>query len=235
MKNDLEQNNVIDGRQLDKLDGVLLSANVCDLFEELYATDESFHKWLVELLPETDACFAQEQRTKWHIYNVMEHILHSVEAMNAQTLQLPQRNRRLLAYTMFLHDVGKPQCHTVKTEGGVMSDSFLRHNLASEQVAQRVLPFFGFNEKDRWTIAELVREHDVFLLLKETPTKPWHIKLSKEFLKEFIARLDRYGEGKRNFDYLLAVGIADNKAQNPELTAEPLALIEHIRSLAEEI
>lgn len=32
-----------------------------------------------ECIPEVALCYHQVQREKWYIYNVMEHILHSVD------------------------------------------------------------------------------------------------------------------------------------------------------------
>ena len=218
-----------------ELDKILLSADVCARFFREYGANARFRERLHCILPEIELCIRQPQNSVWHIYPVMEHILHSVEEMNRLSRSLPDGERRILAYTMFFHDLGKPACHSVKIVDGTPRDSFAFHNLESEKIAARALPFFGFGEGETAKIARLVRDHDIFLLLTEHPVKPWQIRLTPQFLKDYIAELGAYGDGRAVFDDLLMVGIADNRAQNPAMTGEPLAFIEKIRAMANEI
>ena len=92
------------------LDSILLNDNVVQEFYKHYK-ETGFHKWLLNLLPEVEACRNLKQDNPWHIYNCLDHILHSVEQMNNQTKGLNHEERRMLAYTMFLHDMGKPECY----------------------------------------------------------------------------------------------------------------------------
>lgn len=218
-----------------KLNEILLSDNVCERFIGEYTHNAPFREELLNILPETEQCFNQPQRTVWHIYNVMEHILHSVEEINKLSRDLEYSQRLLLAYTMFFHDMGKPMCHSTKLVNGKPSDSFLFHNKASEQIALRALPQMGFDESETAQIAKLVKEHDIFLLLSENPSKSWQIKLSDEFIREFVKDLDSYGDGWQLLDYLFRIGVADNKAQNSELTAQSIAFIERIKRMADQL
>lgn len=217
---------------MQKLTEILLSENVCENFKTEYASSRDFRQWIDTTVPEVSACFNQRQNTPWHIYNVMEHILHSVEEMNALTADCGFETRKMLAYVMFFHDLGKPAYHTVKEVNGQKTDSFKFHNIGSEKAAVRVLPFLDFTERERTEISLLVREHDVFLKISENPHSDWQVKLTPEFIKDYVAQLDEEtGDGRRVFEWLIKVGIADNRAQNPAMTKNSLALIYKIRDM----
>ena len=64
----------------------------------------SLKSWLNDVLPEIEDCQNLQQDNPWHIYNCLDHILHSVENINNLTQGKSQEDRRLLAYVMFLHD-----------------------------------------------------------------------------------------------------------------------------------
>ena len=51
---------------------------------------------------------------------------------------------------------------------------------------------------------------------------PHHKVLTKELLSEHINNLNYCGDGKKLMKFLIMVGMADNKAQNPKLTKESL-------------
>ena len=95
---------------LNILDNVLLSENVFEHFGYVM-NDLEFSNWLTTIIPEVIDCANLKQDNPWHIYNCMEHILRGVEEVNKQTQGLPDDDRRLLAYSMFYHDMGKPACH----------------------------------------------------------------------------------------------------------------------------
>lgn len=215
-----------------KLTEILLSDGVAENFTDKYRNDEEFKRAVDLLVPEVSACYKQEQRGDWHIYNVMEHILRSVEEINKLTRGYSEKERKMLAYVMFMHDLGKPEYHKEKVSNGRVTDGFTFHNLGSEKIAKRLLPSLDFDEKESAVIITLVREHDVFLKFSDEPKNDWQIQPTHEFFKNYIAELDKLGEGKRIFGYLILVGIADNKAQNPAMTAESLKKIAKIKEIA---
>ena len=114
------------------LKDILLSENVLSDFYNNYKGE--FKNWLLEILPEIEDCRNQQQNNPWHKYNVLDHILHSVEEMNKQTKDFKE-DRLMLATTMFLHDIGKPECHISRIVDGKPRDSFFNHNIASEKIA----------------------------------------------------------------------------------------------------
>lgn len=210
----------------------LLSDDAGDSFCTEYNLDFYFRDEIDKYIPEVAVCFNQKQRGVWHIHNVMGHILHSVEEMNKLTVGLPYCERKLLAFTMFFHDLGKPEYHKTKRVDGKLFDSFSGHNIGSENIAKRVLRRLKFSKEEKKIILTLVREHDVFIRFSDEPSCDWQIKPTPEYLKEYIAQLNKYGDGKKIFDYLILVGIADNRAQNPEMTAKPLEMINRIKEMA---
>lgn len=217
----------------DCLTEILLSDGVVERFLHEYEENAPFHAYIDGLLPEVALCYKQSQRTVWHVYNVLEHILHSVEEMNALTRGMEQRERVMLAYIMFFHDLGKPAYHTQRTVDGVVCDSFKFHNVGSAQIARRTLEKLGFDGAERAVMERLVYEHDVFLKVSETPAS-WQILPTREWVREMISSFDCFGDGKRVFLYLTMIGTADNRAQNPAMTQAPLKTIAKIRAMAEE-
>ena len=219
------------------LDNILLSQNVVQEFKNAFANAE-FRNWILSIIPELADVEKQKQDNPWHIYDCLDHILHSVEEMNKQTKDLPKADRRLLAYSMLYHDIGKPACY-IRRYGkayGREIDSFFNHNKVSAMVAKRSAASFGFNDNDAKIIEKLVLDHDVFMYITEDKTSnPYHKQLSKELIKEHIKDLSSVGDGEKLMRYLIMVGRADNKAQNPEMTAKPLHMLATMEKMLKEL
>lgn len=218
------------------LDGILLSKNVKDEFYNIYNKNIEFKNWLDGILPEVEMCINQQQNNPWHKYGVMEHILHSVEEINKQTLSLPLEDRRLLAYVMFYHDLGKPACHIVREKDGKMIDSFFDHNIEGEKIVARTASKFSFNEKDSLVLRQLVLKHDTFVSLRSHPTNsPFLRQLNFKVVKEIISDFNLIGDGINLTKYLALIGRADNKAQNEKMTVESLKLIDNFENIIAKI
>ena len=119
-------------QNIDILDNILLSDKVVERFQSVFETNVEFKLWLDKVLPEIRLCAKQDQNNPWHKYNVLDHILYSVEEMNKQTLNMPEKERRMLAYTMLMHDIGKPAKHIRREKNGEIIDSFFNGNIKSE-------------------------------------------------------------------------------------------------------
>ena len=216
--------------KLKKLDSILLGENVVENFHKNY--NGEFKVWLDSILPEVEDCINMKQDNPWHIYGVMDHILHSVEEMNNQTTNLPQQTRRMLAYVMLFHDIGKPQCHLRRMKNGKMIDSFFDHQIASEKICARVIDNFDFSEQEQAQICKLVLMHDIFMYISDGPTNNQFKKpLSKKLIAGYIDELNQIGDGKQLFYYLCLVGRADNLAQNPQMTQQSLELLDKIEDM----
>lgn len=209
------------------LDSVLLSDKVLESFYKEYEHNTQFRIWLDKLIPEVNKAYKMDQNNPWHIYNVLDHILHSVEEMNALSSGMNPQERRILAYTMFLHDIGKPETHIRRMKNGKMIDSFFNHNIASEKISDRVLPKLDFCDKDIKVIKKLVYKHDIFMFIKlEDTTNPYWKKLTPKVMNEHISDLNQVGDGNKLMRQLIMVGRADNLAQNPKMTSESLLLLQ---------
>lgn len=211
---------------LAKLDEIVLSDNVVERFYAEYNENSSFKNKLDEVLPEIRMCDKQQQNNPWHKYNVLGHILHSVEEMNNQTKELGDKTRRMLAYVMLFHDIGKPAKHIVRNKGGVEIDSFFNHNIESAKVARRVLPMLGFIEDEVKIMDKLIYKHDIFMFIRERGDgNKYHRVLSEKLVREEIKELDEVGDGLRLMRFLVMIGRADNLAQNEEMTVDSLRLL----------
>ena len=224
-------------KHLEVLDEVLLSKNVFENFKTAMENEE-FSNWLTSVIPEVEDCAKLNQDNPWHIYNCLEHILRGVEEVNKQTKDLPDEERRLLAYSMFYHDMGKPASHIrrfAKAYGREV-DSFFNHNKKSAAIVRRTAGEFGFSEEQINKIEKLVYDHDIFMFITDEPeSNPHHKKLSKDLINGQMLELSSVGDGKKLMQYLIMIGRADNKAQNPEMTAKSLKLLDKMELLTSEM
>ena len=212
---------------LEKLNKILLNDNVVESFYNEYK-NEDFKNWLLSILPEVEKCRLTKQDNPWHIYDCLDHILHAVDEINKLSQSCDNNTRRQLAYTMFLHDIGKPECKLRRYSKLYKReiDSFFNHNLAGVKVGKRVLDDFGFNEKEIKDILTLIEEHDIFMFITlQDDGNPHHHTLSSKYMDEIIEKLNYNNNGQNLMQYLLWVGRADNLAQNPEMTQDSLHLL----------
>ena len=198
------------------LDCILLSKDVVSKFHDEYKNNSVFKRWIDENIPEVSLCEKQEQKTPWHIYNVLDHILHSVDNMNKLASHLEYSDRRMLVYTMFFHDIGKPYAHSY--DKNRKRDRFFDHNIKSEAIAKDVLPKLGFSLEERRIIQALIFKHDIFMFIKVHPvSNPYWKQLSENLIKKEVEELDNVGDGYKLLKFLIMVGKADSLAQNPQM------------------
>ena len=208
-------------------DEIIMSTQAVDKFYSEYNENSDFKRWIIKEIPELICCENQSQNNPWHKYNVLGHILHSIEEMNKQTIGMLKAERRILAYTMLMHDIGKPATHIVRNKDGKMIDSFFNHNIKSEEIAKHILSNFNFTKEEIEIIAKLVYKHDIFMFIKEYPTKnPYWKQISHKLLSEEIADLSEVGDGEKLMRWLVMVGRSDSLAQNEKMTGEALALLD---------
>ena len=222
---------------LNKLNNILLSENVVENFHNNY-NDKTFKFWLNSILPEIENCKNLKQDNPWHIYNCLDHILHSVEEINKQTTSLDDNTKRLLSYTMFLHDIGKPECYIRRYSKlyGREIDSFFNHNKAGVRIADRVLSSFGFNNNDSEIIKKLIDMHDIFMFVTlEQDGNPHHQVLTNKYIDTQIEELNSVGNGEKLLKYLIMIGRADNLAQNPVMTGDSLHLLDVFDSMLDNV
>lgn len=218
---------------LDKLNEILLNDNAVGNFYKNYNLPE-FRNWIISILPEIEDCNVTKQDNPWHIYDCLGHILHSVEEINKQAKDLDLNTRRMLAYTMLLHDTGKPECKIRRYSKlyGREVDSFFDHNLASVKIGKRVLDKFKFKPEEKEVILKLVKHHDAFInFTLEPPTNNYKQQLTKDSVNDLINELNINNNGLQMLNYLVMVAKADNMAQNPAMTQQSLRLLDEVRAM----
>lgn len=214
------------------LNKIILSNNVVDNFYKEYKSNADFKKWLDNKIPEIELCEKQQQNNPWHKYNVLGHILHSVEEMNKMTTNIPENDKKILVYTMLFHDIGKPEKHITRQKDGKIIDSFFDHNIASEKIAKTRLPNLGFTQNEIELIAKLVYKHDIFMFIKDGGyVNKFQKLLTPQLIMQEIDDLSSLGDGFKYMKYLVMVGRADSLAQNEKMTADSLNLLDKIDNI----
>lgn len=210
------------------LDEILLKDNVKESFHD-ELKNKDFKSWIDKYLPEIIDCQGVKQDNPWHIYNCLNHILCSVEEMNKQTKNKQKNTRLKLAYTMFLHDIGKPST-LIRRYSKLYNreiDSFFNHNIESTKIAKRFLTDLNLNDADINEILILIEKHDIFMFITlQDDGNKFHKVLTKEYLDTLIDELSSVGNGQQLMKELVMVGKADNKSQNPTMTQNSLILLE---------
>ncbi len=187
-------------RILDELNKILLSDNP-DAFRDLNELGLLKH-----ILPELDRCFGEPQRNKYHIYDVGEHIMHTVINTPCDLV---------LRWAALLHDTGKPCCPSVDSNGII---HFYGHHRESRRIAVDVLYRYHMDAESIKDIAMLVENHDY--RVEATPTA----------VKRMMAKT-----GAELFEKLLILQKADNTAKNPGHLPEKLKRIEGCMRIRKEI
>ena len=133
-----------------------------------------------ELLP----MIGFDQRTRHHCYDVWEHTLHALAAVEPDVV---------LRCTMLLHDVGKPEMFTLDDRG---HGHFKSHPARSAALTEDMLRRLRVDNATRETVVRLVEWHDR------------NIPRTDQGLRRALRDL-----GEADLRRLLAVKRADNQAQ----------------------
>ena len=108
-----------------------------------------------QFLPELRPTFGFEQHNPHHSYDVWEHTLHAVEAVDAEPV---------LRMAVLLHDIGKPACFTRGADG---VGHFYGHPEKSAELARGILSRLRFDKKTASAILALVKSHGLPILPEE--------------------------------------------------------------------
>lgn len=158
------------------------------------------------IIPELAPSYKFDQHSKWHKYDVYEHIARSVGYIRAD---------EVLRYTMLLHDAGKPEKFTVGENG---AGHFYGHAEVSAEIAKRVLKRLKAPNKLINSVYLRVLRHDLRIKNDEISVK---------------RKLNEYGE-ELFFD-LMEIRRADGKAQGTVIATEETEKMLEIEKVAREI
>lgn len=145
---------------------------------------------IAQVIPEFRACFDFEQHSRYHKYNVYEHIVRAVAAAP------PDPTVRT---AMLFHDICKPQMFTLDADG---TGHFKGHAEVSAQAAEVIM------RRLHWENAVIA---DVCAIIARHSDK---ISSEKQ-IKRLISRL-----GENNFFRLIEAKKADNLAKNEFVLTE---------------
>ncbi len=187
-------------RILEELNKILLSENP-DYIRLLHECG-----LLRYIIPELEKCFGEPQRNKYHIYDVGEHIMHTVKNTPPDMV---------LRWAALMHDIGKPCCSSTDQNGII---HFYGHHRESCRIAVDLLHRLRMNNDTIRDVSILVENHDV------------RVEPSQPAVKRMMSRT-----GEVLFEKLLLLQTADNMAKNPEHFPEKKQRIDSAHTLYKEI
>lgn len=187
-----------------------------DFFKEYERED--FKQFIDKFLPEIPKCIQLDQKNKWHIYKVFDHILVALKAANNLSKNLPKLMQKRISFAVFFHDIGKPSSVVEKIENGEIRYGFPYHNLKSIEVFTRVENEFNLSNYDKEIIKLLIMHHDMFNGLSVVE-KSGEKCVNKAFVKECISLVKGKVKSVKDFYKMLVIVVkSDNFAQNRTLT-----------------
>lgn len=163
--------NISKERLFTELIKLLMGDNVYNVLME-------FKDVLAVIIPELIPTFDCTQKTSWHIYDVYEHIVKSVE-------YAPKKE--VIRLTMFLHDIGKPVVKYVDKNG---IEHFKTHAKAGSEIAKNILKRFKVSNKILDEVVTLIKYHQDIQNVDNINVKYWLSKIGEEYTKDlFVVRL----------------------------------------------
>ncbi|MEE3466819.1 MAG: CCA tRNA nucleotidyltransferase [Eubacterium sp.] len=182
-------------------------------------------------LPEFDAMMRCPQANPHHCYDVGEHTLAAIAAVNsyvadgertgldgdigreaagADGVPVDRKQHIALAFAALLHDVAKPVCKTTDEEG---IDHFHGHDVKGEEMAGQILRRLKFDNDTIRLVKTLVRWHDVRYkacveypdtdAMGEGDVKPLELRYSPKGRKSMRRLMNRAGRDTMPFLFLL--------------------------------
>lgn len=216
-----EVKNLIDGLEMFSNDPKMLTNAYTDILcndNVVYLlTRISQHPIFMQHFPELykknengESVINCQQNSPYHRYGVFRHILYTIEYVGKDNLKYSKQELKLLKWTMFLHDIGKPFAKTTNLDG---KDSFAGHDEMSVEIATAILDRLYFTEQEKKIILTLIRYHDRYLNEGEVTFD------NLSFLAQEL-------ENKKElFDMIIEVKTADNRAKSIAVYNKFLAII----------
>ena len=187
-------------RILEELNKILLSENP-DYIRKLHECG-----LLQYIMPELERCFGEPQKNKYHIYDVGEHIMHTVKNTPPDMV---------LRWAALMHDIGKPCCSSTDSNGII---HFYGHHRESCKLAVDLLHRLRMDSDTIRDVSVLAENHDV------------RVEPSPPAVKRMMART-----GEALFEKLMQLQTADNMAKNPEHFAEKKKRIDSAYQIYKEV
>ncbi|MEG0873339.1 MAG: EAL domain-containing protein [Clostridia bacterium] len=101
-----------------------------------------------------------QQNSNYHKFGVFKHILTTIESVGNPQIPIGDWQKKILKWTMFLHDIGKPYVKTISEDG---TESFAGHDDKSVELGKVILDRLYFTDEEKKIILTLVKYHDKYL------------------------------------------------------------------------
>lgn len=142
--------------------------------EHIFGLIRDYHEVIEVFIPEYKALKGCEQNTPYHLYDVFEHSLRAVEAIEKD---------KILKLTMFLHDIAKPVCKTTDENG---RDHFKGHAVVGSGEAQKILERMKYDNKTVCAVCSLISIHSLPVPNTKPEAKHFLNLYGEECYKGFI-------------------------------------------------
>lgn len=143
-----------------------------------------------------------QQNSTYHKYGVFKHILATIESVGNSQIPIGAWQKKILKWTMLLHDIGKPYVKVINEDG---TESFAGHDEFSVELSVGILNRFYFTDEEKKIILTLIKYHDKFLNEGE---------IIYENLKLLATELEN---SKDLFNLLIEVKEADAKSKSVDV------------------
>jgi len=163
----------------DLLNSISKERITAELYKMLqYPIKDQFLKYkdiIGVIIPELIPTFDFDQRNKYHIHNVYEHMLYVVDGCKTDNPDIK--------FAALLHDIGKPKSFTLDQNG---FGHFYGHPNRSYEIATQVLQNdVRLSKKQMNRVLNLVLFHDMVLTSKKAVKKALN-KLDPDFLSDWF-------------------------------------------------
>ncbi|GHU45946.1 polynucleotide adenylyltransferase [Clostridia bacterium] len=190
-----------------------------------------FREVFARVFPELRECFGFDQRSRYHSYDVYEHLVRATAACDRALYMIGMidmtgcapdcEHLPILRLSMFLHDTGKPR--TYAPEGGV--GHFPGHPQAGANISKAAAYRLKLSNRDTKLLTDLILLHDT--PLTDIAEKP----ASDVFVKKKMSEW-----GLTFLQLLAAAHVADALGKQPEDYKDPrIPLYQHFANRAKEI
>lgn len=159
-------------------------------------------------LPEIAPCVGFRQNNRHHHLDVWEHTIAVVNAIPTTPV---------LRLAALLHDLGKPACYSVDTEG---IGHFYGHAAHSARIAEDILKRLRFSDEIRSRVVPLVKRHGD--ILTDTPSRRTVRRMAEDL-------------GLETFGDLLVLRDADIAGHNPETRERTMTALRRFLELFAEL
>ena len=160
---------------------------------------------ITEIIPELAPAIGFEQNNPYHCYDVLNHILFSVESA---------RKNVHIRLAMLFHDIAKPECYTEVDGVG----HAYGHQQAGSDTAKRILLRLKYDRDTIETVTQLILYHSADIQPHRKHIRRWLNKIGEKRLRQ-----------------LLEVKRADAMAQSPYIRREKIDGLTDILILTDEI